>query len=88
LAPTQKDVTIDLGEPFVLFITFHSTTCSFSLNFNGEALDDYAIVNKVPGMNIGSASVLGAFAVNYLGFTNPGKFHNLVFKYISIFYTF
>jgi hypothetical protein len=38
LPTTQTDVSIDVGEPFVLFISFHPPSGSFSLNFNGESL--------------------------------------------------
>ena len=69
---TTADVSIDVGEPFVLFITFHPSSASFSLNFNGEALSDYTIVNKVPGMSILNITVSGALTVNYIGFTKPG----------------
>lgn len=73
LPVTQGDVSIDAGEPFVLFISFHPSSSSFSLNFNGEALDDYSIVNKVPGISIVSATTSGDVVVNYFGFTSPGK---------------
>jgi hypothetical protein len=72
---TTADVSIDVGEPFVLFISFHPSSASYSLNFNGEALDDYAIINKVPGMSIINVTVSGALTVNYIGFTNPGTIH-------------
>ena len=72
LSVTQLDVAIDVGEPFVLFISFHPSSASYSLNFNGEALDDYAIVNKVPGMSILNVTISGALTVNYIGFTKPG----------------
>jgi hypothetical protein len=68
----QADVTIDLGEPFVLYITYKPKSGSFGLNFNGEVLDDYTIVNKVPGLNIVNATVSGAVTVNYVGFTKTG----------------
>ncbi len=38
LPTTQTDVSIDVGEPFVLFVSFHPPSGSFSLNFNGESL--------------------------------------------------
>ena len=70
----QTDVSIDVGEPFVLFVSFHPSSGSFGLNFNGEALDDYAVVNKPPGMAAVKVDVSGSMAVNFLGFTNPGRF--------------
>ena len=72
MTPFQTDITIDLGEPFVLFVTFHPSSGSFSLTFNGEALDEYFVVNKVPGMAAVQANVSGSMSVNLLGFTNPG----------------
>jgi hypothetical protein len=72
LPVTQSDVNIDVSEPLVLFVSYHPNSLSFSLNVNGEAVDDYAIVNKDPGMSIVRATVDGALSVNYFGFTKPG----------------
>jgi len=42
------------------------------LTLNDEVLDDYAIVNKDPNMNLATVTVSGSISVNYFGFTQPG----------------
>ena len=74
----QADVTIDLGEPFVLYVSYKPNSATFGLNFNGEVLDDYTITNKVPGLNIINATVSGGLRVNLIGFTPPGSCRSVV----------
>ena len=68
----QREISIDLGEPFVLFIRFDPTGFSFGLNFNGEDLDPVEVKRKEFGVVFATVNVSGDLSVNYFGFTKSG----------------
>ena len=69
----QLDISIDLGEPFILFVGFNPTEFSFGFNFNGEDSDPLVIKNKPFGFGFSSVNVSVAMTINYVGFADPGK---------------
>ncbi len=70
----QREVSIDLGGPFILFIGFDPVGFTFGLNFNGEELDPIVVGHKEVGVVFSGVNVSGDLSVNYFGFSKPGPF--------------
>ena len=64
-------MTIDVGEPFVVFISFDFEKFKFGFIFNNEELDKYEIP-RGDFVNLEKVTIEGDMTVNFVGFTNPG----------------
>jgi hypothetical protein len=69
--PVEAEITIDVGEPFVLFISFNLENFKFGFIFNNEELDKYEIP-RGDFVNLEKVTSEGDMTVNFVGFTNPG----------------
>ena len=69
----MRDVSIDVGEPFVLSVSFDATLLKFGLTFNNEELDPLIMKSK-EFFTFQNVNTSGAFSVNYVGFTKSGNF--------------
>ena len=66
----EAEVTIDVGEPFVLFISFENF--KFGFKFNNDELEKYEIPRN-DFVNLEEVISEGDMTVNFVGFTNPGN---------------
>ena len=67
----EAEVTIDVGEPFVLFVSFENF--KFGFKFNNDELEKYEIPRN-DFVNLEEVISEGDMTVNFVGFTNPGKY--------------
>lgn len=76
----EFEISLDVGEPFILFISHDWKKVEFAFNFNKEDLGKYTLPESfVENYKI---KVEGDMSVNYVGFTNPGKM--IFFVHISL----
>ena len=67
----QRDVNTDLGDPFILSISFDPILFQFGFIFDKEELDPLVIKSR-EFFTLENVNVSGALSVNYLGFTKSG----------------
>ncbi len=67
---------MDIGEPFLLFVTFKPRGVKFNFQFSGEDLEEPYVI-PVPYIEPMKAILSGSVTVNYFGFTKTGIKHKL-----------
>ncbi len=75
----QRDVRVDVGEPFVMLVSFDATFFKFPFTFNNEELDPLIFKSK-EFVTFQYVNVSGALSVNYVGFTKAGQFLHEISK--------
>ncbi len=65
-------LTPDLGDPFIMSISFDPILFQFGFVFDKEELDPLVIKSR-EFFTLENVNVSGAFSVNYLGFTKSGN---------------
>ena len=68
----EAEISIDLGEPFVMSVSYDPKNVKFEITFNKDKLDKYTIAG-VSFLEILEVAIIGDMTVNFVGFINEGN---------------
>ena len=68
-------MSVDLGEPFVVFVNLDAKKVKFSFKFNKEELDSYLV--PISYADIWDIHLSGDMELNFVGFADPGKYSHI-----------
>ncbi len=68
-ASSEQEISVDLGEHFILYVHFNPKSVKFYFTLSGESLEPFSIPE--PYIQPYRVRAEGDLTINYLGFTDP-----------------